>query len=88
MVEFGTEAGELGAGEQPPVAGLLGPQVAQQALFVVGLRVALHRALVQAQVVGNRRNRAPFVEQQQHPHGHIARLAPASALRLPQQLPL
>ena len=78
-VQLLAEPGQLGAGQQAPAAGLPGLRVAAQALGVVGLGGAVHRGRVQAQVLGNGVHGPPVVEQQQHRHGHVARLAMATA---------
>nr|WP_262905759.1 hypothetical protein [Hymenobacter siberiensis] len=46
LAQFPAQARQLGAGEQAPIARLLGPQVARQAVQLVGLSVAVHAAHV------------------------------------------
>ena len=64
---------------------LLGPQVARQALQLVGLGIAVHAAHVHPQRLGHRRCGVSLVEHEQHRDRNVARLAPAGTLRLLQQ---
>ena len=88
LVQFPAQARELGTGEQAPIAGLFAGQQAHEPLQAVSLGVAIDTARVHAQVLGNGGRCVSVVEHQQHRDRHVSGLAPASALRLPQQHPL
>ena len=76
--DFGAEFGHLPGVEFARVAGAFRCQHGRQSLPGVGVGVAVHARLVQAQILGNDRGRTPVAEHEQGRDRHVPRLPPAS----------